>query len=116
MSQEGANLERAGDRHLTAAQFAGLVDGTPPDAAIRDHLARCPACSTRLEQVRQADAIIRDLRDRGPFVTTPDCPPVTVWPGIVAGGEGPDAGRYLQHAATCGFCGDQLRQTAADFQ
>lgn len=98
------------NRHLTDEQILDLVaPGAEPTEEIRDHLAACPRCRSRLE----AERPLSDRLDALPRETDP---PLDLWPdvrdGIAGDRRGADTARIGRVTPSRGWARPALRAAA----
>lgn len=123
---------RPADKHLTPQELDLLLlnpadsrdsnapGALPPEA--QQHLNGCEYCQSVAEKCRNAEEALRNLRTWGKtsgggksLVPGPECPREDTWSTLAAGlMNDEEAGPFITHAATCGWCGPRLKEAMHD--
>jgi len=115
------DLNLSGGQHFEEDEIDSLAwaireETTELDAVdlrhLRQHLDQCPLCREKVdERVAQIGELHASLAE-GRGEPGPDCPRAEIWP-LAAAGLLPEAD-FAEHAASCFYCGSQLRQAQID--
>lgn len=123
---------RPADKHLTPQELDLLLlnpadsrdsnapGALPPEA--QQHLNGCEYCQSVADKCRNAEEALRNLRSWGrtsgggkALVPGPECPREDTWSTLAAGlMNDEEAGPFITHAATCGWCGPRLKEAMHD--
>lgn len=78
------------------------------------HFQNCDQCRGRMEKFKEFEAKLRRLSRLNTGTESPDCPDEKIWLDVAARIL-PDAEtlKHLEHAATCGNCGPQIKRAMA---
>lgn len=123
---------RPADKHLTPQELDLLLlnpadsrdsnapGALPPEA--QQHLNGCEYCQSVADKCRNAEEALRNLRTWGrisgggkSLAPGPECPREDIWSTLAAGlMNDEEAGPFITHAATCGWCGPRLKEAMHD--
>lgn len=119
--KEGFILPRASGLHLTADEVDQLViwEDEPTDAGGRrdlaEHVTGCEQCQNLVRTHRTAQKTLLGLKSDGGSSKNADCPDESNWVKLATGLlEAQKATQYADHASTCDYCGQKLREAIQD--
>jgi CHAT domain-containing protein/tetratricopeptide (TPR) repeat protein len=98
--------------HLDLDDDASEIDVQSQRERAQRHVADCQSCRLKVEAHGAALAALRSLRATMTASPGPNCPHPDVWSGIVCGPESENSQSYLNHAASCDYCGPLLQEEA----
>jgi CHAT domain-containing protein len=110
-------LSRTSRSHLSDEEFELVAAQTVPDIPstgdpeLREHLANCEECQSRIVLRR-----LERLRDLPGIQPGADCPEGYVWLGVAADTLSAESRALISHASICAACGALLRDACRGLQ
>ena len=114
-------METEPSGHIGSAELARLLEAyrgftkSVDGADAHPHLASCPTCRERFEELAFVDRQLTDIGLSESRQRRSDCPDQDRWREIADGLTPPEeAFANVEHASRCGYCGPLLRAAVAE--
>ena len=118
-------MSRDPQDHLSREELAWLAGEVEPALQSGDigsdretveaHAAGCSECGSRLQAHRSVQAGLRSLATPVPSKRTSDCPAEEKWLDLAVGRHSAaESSPLLEHASSCDYCGQLLREASED--